>query len=95
MKDDIKKILDIYSVGDRELNIDYIDKLGIKKEYEDISNEALLDYITNLQEEMEKLRSDYIGEKLKIDRAKQYIENHRIREKSIVDVDVLEGILNE
>ena len=30
-----------------------------------------------------------------IDRAIEYLESKRIREKAIVDVDVLEGILNE
>ena len=36
----------------------------------------LLDYITNSQEEMEKLRSDYIGEKLKNDKAIEYIKRN-------------------
>lgn len=30
-----------------------------------------------------------------IDKAIEYIENKRIREKAIIDVDVLEGILKE
>ena len=42
-------------------------------------------------------KSQQENRKLKevIDRAIEYLETKRIREKAIVDVDVLEGILNE
>lgn len=44
--------------------------------------------IEQLQQENEKLRKNIYN-------AKEYIEQHRIREMSMVEVNALEGILNE
>ena len=78
-KDKIKKILD-------KTDIYVLDEINI------------LEYI----DELEKLKEDYIKSLDKLDildnrnnRAIEYIEQHRIREKCIVDVNALEGILNE
>ena len=54
---------------------------------EDIFNE-LFDELSNLQRENKKYKEV-------IDKTIKYLENKRIREKAIVDVDVLEGILKE
>ena len=62
MNDDIKEIL----------------KDSLYNGLTDENYKLLLDYITNLQEEMEKIRSDYIGEKLKNDKAIEYIEKNNI-----------------
>ena len=48
----------------------------------------ILDYISNLEQQCKK-------QKEVIDRAIEYLETKRIREKAIVDIDVLEGILKE
>ena len=45
-------------------------------------------YTNKLQQENEKLRKNIYN-------AKEYIEQHRIREMSMVEVNALEGILNE
>lgn len=78
-KEEIKNILD-------KANISVIDELNI------------LEYI----DELEKVKEEYIKslDELdvldnRIDKAIEYIEEHRIREKCIVDVNALEGILNE
>ena len=44
--------------------------------------------IEQLQQENEKLRKNIYN-------AKEYIEQHRIREMNMVEVNALEGILNE
>ena len=54
-----------------------------KDEFKELFNEMI-----NWKEESKK-------QKEVIDKAIEYIETKRIREKAIVDVDVLEGILNE
>ena len=41
---------------------------------------------------LEKVNKEY---KEGIDRAIEYLETKRIREKAIVDIDVLEGVLKE
>ena len=59
--------------------------------YQDLLREELnllLDYINNLEKQVKK-------QKEVIDKAIEYLETKRIREKAIVDVDVLEGILKE
>ena len=63
--------------------------------------QAINKYIDELEEnsKLSELwcKSQEENRKLKevIDRAIEYLETKRIREKAIVDVDVLEGILNE
>ena len=54
------------------------------------------DYCT-LRETFDPFEMFYENQKYKevIDRAIEYLETKRIREKAIIDVDVLEGILNE
>lgn len=47
----------------------------------------LLDYIIDLQEEMEKLRSAYIGERLKNDKAIEYIKEHTLYSFDLYDKD--------
>ena len=49
---------------------------------------SLVDYIKQLQQENEKYKEV-------IDKAIEYLETKRIREKAIIDIDVLEGILKE
>ena len=56
---------------------------NIMKAFEDMS-----DYIEKLEEENIKLKKN-------INNAIKFIEQHRIREKCIVDVNTLEGLLNE
>lgn len=59
--------------------------------YQDLSREELnllLNYINNLEQQCKK-------QKEVIDKAIEYLETKRIREKAIVDIDVLEGILKE
>lgn len=48
----------------------------------------IVDYINDLEQQCKK-------QKEVIDRAIEYLETKRIREKAIIDVDVVEGILNE
>ena len=79
MKDEIKEILE---------NIQYAIE---EDDYWEVTKETLkplLDYITNLQQEISHLRQNKA-------RTLEYIENNRIREKCIVDVNTLEGLLNE
>lgn len=73
----------------REDNKEHIKKY--KKEYaktHDSSFKKLQDKYKQLQQENEKLRKNIYN-------AKKYIEQHRIREMSMVEVNALEGILNE
>ena len=50
--------------------------------------QEFIDTIIQLQQENKKYKEV-------IDRAIEYLETKRIREKAIVDIDVLEGILKE
>ena len=55
-----------------------------------------LDLILELEkQENEELQQENKKLKEVIDKAIEYLETKRIREKAIVDVDVLEGILKE
>ena len=49
---------------------------------------SLLRYNDNLEQQNQKYKEV-------IDRAVEYLETKRIREKAIVDIDVLEGVLKE
>ena len=53
------------------------------------------DVFDELFNEMENWKEESEKQKEVIDRAIDYLETKRIREKAIVDVDVLEGILKE
>lgn len=84
MKDEINEILEWLS--DKDI---YLEDNGYL--YKRISlgeTNLLLDYITNLQDENNHLKQNK-------ERTLEYIENNRIREKCIVDVNTLEGLLNE
>ena len=61
----------------------------------DMTESELKDFIIELQEE--NSRYERINEKYKevIEKAIEYLETKRIREKAIIDIDVLEGILKE
>ena len=48
----------------------------------------LVNYIKQLQQENQKYKEV-------IEKAIEYLETKRIREKAIIDIDVLEGILKE
>lgn len=63
---------------------------GIKTKYGKslLEWEDLECYVKDLEKENEKLRENIYN-------AKEYIEQHRIREMSMVEVNALEGILNE
>ena len=49
---------------------------------------SLVDYIKQLQQENKKYQEV-------IEKTIEYLETKRIREKAIIDIDVLEGILKE
>ena len=51
--------------------------------------------LTKLQDENIRLKKDSQKQKEVIDKAIEYLETKRIREKAIIDIDVLEGILKE
>ena len=53
-----------------------------------IVNEDLIKFYEELQQENQKYKEV-------IDRAIEYLETNRIREKAIIDIDTLEGILKE
>ena len=53
------------------------------------------DVFIELFEEMENWNHDTQKYKEVIDKSIEYLEAKRIREKAIVDIDVLEGILKE
>ena len=53
------------------------------------------DVFDELFDEMESWKEDTQRYKEVIDIAIEYLETKRIREKAIIDVDVLEGILKE
>ena len=53
------------------------------------------DAFDELFNEMENWREDTNKYKEVIDKAIEYLETKRIREKAIIDIDVLEGILKE
>ena len=53
------------------------------------------DVFIELFSEMENWKEESQKQKEVIDRAIEYLEAKRIREKAIVDIDVLEGILKE
>ena len=66
--------------------------------YKAFEKYELIDCISNLRTTYFRLKKENEEvEQLKevIDRAIDYLETKRIREKAIVDVDVLEGILKE
>lgn len=89
MEDEIKEILNKLNnmmTFDENLIGWQIDGNGTTISKKDFK--ILLDYITNLEEENKRLRKN-------INNAKEFIEQHRIREMSIVEVNALEGILNE
>lgn len=54
-----------------------------------------VNYAINLEKYTNKLQKQNQKYKEVIDRAIEYLEAKRIREKAIVDIDVLEGILKE
>ena len=103
MKDEIKEILnDLKNYANEggehtlmEYEIKhiqcYITNLQtIEQQYSTIlsENAELENKITNLQEEINHLKQNK-------ERTLEYIENNRIREKCIVDINTLEGLLNE
>ena len=49
---------------------------------------SVTNYIENLEQENQKYKEV-------IEKAIEYLETKRIREKAIIDIDVLEGILKE
>lgn len=53
------------------------------------------DVFDELFDEMENWKQDTNKYKEVIDKAIEYLETKRIREKAIIDIDVLEGILKE
>ena len=55
----------------------------------------LFEAIMSIADERDELQQENKKYKEVIDKAIEYIETKRIREKAIVDADVLEGILNE
>jgi len=65
MKDEIKEIFDIWADDDGEIVVHYIDKNNNKQEYKMITREDLLDYITNLQNQLEE--KTYLYNKLDIE----------------------------
>ena len=70
---------------------------SLKKQLEERPKEYV--FIGNAQNKTRDFINQIIKEnreyKEVIDRAIEYLENKRIREKAIIDIDVLEGILNE
>lgn len=66
------------------------DRVGADEEYQLVCQKNYLStkYIEHLEQQCKQ-------QKEVIDRAIDYLETKRIREKAIVDVDVLEGILKE
>ena len=67
----------------------------MNKNIGDMTESELKDFIIELQEE--NSRYERINQKYKevIEKAIEYLETKRIREKAIIDIDVLEGILKE
>ena len=67
----------------------------MNKNIGDMTESELKDFIIELQEE--NSRYERINKKYKevIEKAIEYLETKRIREKAIIDIDVLEGILKE
>ena len=55
----------------------------------------LFEAIMSIADERDELQQENKKYKEVFDKAIEYIETKRIREKAIVDADVLEGILNE
>ena len=84
MKDEIKEILDEM----KQICDVWVIMEGGVKTYNQDQIHCIYDYITNLQQENSHLRQNKA-------RTLEYIENNRIREKCIVDVNTLEGLLNE
>lgn len=72
----------------KEINkiISWIEMSYIRLNYKE--ELLLVNYIKQLQQENKQLKD-------KIDKAIEYLEDKRIREKAIVDIDVLEDILKE
>ena len=67
----------------------------MNKNIGDMTESELKDFIIELKEE--NSRYERINKKYKevIEKAIEYLETKRIREKAIIDIDVLEGILKE
>lgn len=60
-----------------------------------VNNETYTKYKKTLEDEIDELQQQNQKYKDVIDKAIEYLEAKRIREKAIVDIDVLEGILKE
>ena len=100
MKDEINKIINWIEMGYTRLNykeelslVDYIKQLQqenkeLKEHIEKYEHYCKTTGIEELMKENKKYKEV-------IDRAIEYLEKKRIREKAIVDIDVLEGILKE
>lgn len=85
------------NLNEKELNdvVDYINGLEqeVKKQKEVIDRKKYL--LKEQGTELKELYSEIDKLQGRIDKAIEYLETKRIREKAIVDIDVLEGVLKE
>ena len=70
-------------------------KLIEKKFKQNIEDETTLNLALDVLNQRENLEQENKKYKEVIDRAIEYLENKRVREKAVIDIDVLEGILKE
>lgn len=59
------------------------------------NSQELKSYVASILCENNELQQENQKYKEVIDRAIEYLETNRIREKAIIDIDTLEGILKE
>ena len=89
---DYLKYIENYTINDLA---DIFNTQNFVIQDKDKFNEILLYYHFKQNEEIEQLQQENKKYKEVIDKAIEYLETKRIREKAIIDIDVLEGILKE
>ena len=89
---DYLKYIENYTINDLA---DMFNTQNFVIQDKDKFNEILLYYHFKQNEEIEQLQKENKKYKEAIDKAIEYLETKRIREKAIIDIDVLEGILKE
>lgn len=72
-----------------------INDLREKVKNGDFDDNELIDLVIYLERENQALLEENQKYKEIIDKVIDYLETKRIREKAIIDIDVLEGILKE
>lgn len=90
-KNDAKQVAGLGRLGCYKA-LDYLNKLLKKDIY---YSEQLEDSVVFIESYINRIEEENQKYKEVIDRTIEYLESKRVREKAIVDIDVLEGILKE